>query len=77
MISKRYVALQGGFFILILTSLFLVEIVSTDDYMPMPIQTAEEFDKVLNVSWYNPEKPRDQQRYSLESMQTFLCSSRH
>ena len=37
------------------------QIVSTDDYMPMPIQTLEEFDKVLSVSWYNPEKPRDEQ----------------
>ncbi|KAF9892203.1 hypothetical protein FE257_002609 [Aspergillus nanangensis] len=36
------------------------EIVSTDDYMPMPIQTPEEFNKVLNVSWYNPEKPREE-----------------
>ncbi|OGM41593.1 exocyst complex component Sec15 [Aspergillus bombycis] len=41
------------------------EIVSTDDYMPMPIQTPEEFDKVLNVSWYTPEKPRE--------VQTFPC----
>ncbi|OOF91065.1 hypothetical protein ASPCADRAFT_9866 [Aspergillus carbonarius ITEM 5010] len=39
------------------------EIVSTDDYMPMPIQTIEEFDKVLNVSWYNPEKPREEQAF--------------
>ncbi|KAL4898457.1 exocyst complex component Sec15 [Aspergillus ambiguus] len=37
------------------------EIVSTDDYMPMPIQTPEEFDKVLNVSWYSPERPREEQ----------------
>ncbi|KAL1963202.1 hypothetical protein VTN77DRAFT_8635 [Rasamsonia byssochlamydoides] len=37
------------------------EIVSTDDYMPMPIQNQEEFDKVINVSWYTPEKPRDEQ----------------
>ncbi|PWY64291.1 exocyst complex component Sec15 [Aspergillus heteromorphus CBS 117.55] len=37
------------------------EIVSTDDYMPMPIQTMEEFDKVLNVSWYSPDKPRQEQ----------------
>ncbi|KAI9923541.1 hypothetical protein AWENTII_000550 [Aspergillus wentii] len=37
------------------------EIVSTDDYMPMPIQTLEEFDKVLNVSWYSPDKPREEQ----------------
>ncbi|CAG8244728.1 unnamed protein product [Penicillium salamii] len=28
------------------------EIVSTDDYMPMPIQTQEEHDKVLNVSCF-------------------------
>ncbi|KAJ5261885.1 hypothetical protein N7505_008752 [Penicillium chrysogenum] len=37
------------------------EIVSTDDYMPMPIQTQEEHDKVLNVSWYSPEQPREEQ----------------
>lgn len=37
------------------------EIVSTDDYMPMPIQTQEEYDKVLNVSWYSPEKPEEGQ----------------
>ncbi|KEY82701.1 exocyst complex component Sec15 [Aspergillus fumigatus] len=37
------------------------EIVSTDDYMPMPIQSLDEYDKVLNVSWYNPEKPREEQ----------------
>ncbi|KAJ5545353.1 hypothetical protein N7535_006258 [Penicillium sp. DV-2018c] len=39
------------------------EIVTTDDYMPMPIQTQEEHDKVLNVSWYNPEKPREEQMF--------------
>ncbi|KAJ6109779.1 hypothetical protein N7486_002014 [Penicillium sp. IBT 16267x] len=37
------------------------EIVSTDDYMPMPIQTLEEYDKVLNVSWYSPDKAREEQ----------------
>ncbi|PYH98927.1 exocyst complex component Sec15 [Aspergillus ellipticus CBS 707.79] len=37
------------------------EIVSTDDYMPMPIQTVGEFDKVLNVSWYNPDTPSEEQ----------------
>ncbi|KAL5332574.1 exocyst complex subunit Sec15-like-domain-containing protein [Aspergillus crustosus] len=36
------------------------EIVSTDDYMPMPIQTPEEFEKVLNVSWYTPSEPQEQ-----------------
>lgn len=37
------------------------QIVSTDDYMPMPIQNAEEYDKVLNVSWYTPDKPQEEQ----------------
>ncbi|KAL4976198.1 exocyst complex subunit Sec15-like-domain-containing protein [Aspergillus desertorum] len=36
------------------------EIVSTDDYMPMPIQTPEEFDKVLSVSWYTPSESQEQ-----------------
>ncbi|PGH27932.1 hypothetical protein AJ80_00482 [Polytolypa hystricis UAMH7299] len=39
------------------------EIVSTDDYMPMPIQNLEEYDKVLNVSWYTPEKPPEEQTF--------------
>lgn len=51
------------------------KIVSTDDYMPMPIQTPEEFDKVLNVSWYNPERPREEQTYVL-SPSVFFISSR-
>ena len=42
-----------------------LEIVSTDDYMPMPIQNSEEFEKVVNVSWYTPDRP-------LEAM-TFPC----
>ncbi|QVM06087.1 hypothetical protein D8B26_000800 [Coccidioides posadasii str. Silveira] len=37
------------------------EIVQSDDYMPMAIQNEEEYDKVLNVSWYTPEKPREEQ----------------
>lgn len=32
------------------------EIVSTDDYMPMPINSIEEYEKVLSVSWYTSEK---------------------
>ncbi|KAL1960012.1 hypothetical protein VTO42DRAFT_680 [Malbranchea cinnamomea] len=39
------------------------EIVSTDDYMPMPIQNEEEFDKVLSISWYTPDKPREEQTF--------------
>jgi hypothetical protein len=31
------------------------EIVATDDYMPMPIHSLEEYNKVVNVSWYKPE----------------------
>ncbi|CZT21865.1 related to secretory pathway protein (exocyst complex protein Sec15) [Ramularia collo-cygni] len=30
------------------------EIVSTDDYMPMPINDADEYNKVISVSWYTP-----------------------
>lgn len=33
--------------------------------MPMPIQTLEEYEKVLNVSWYSPEKPHEEQVYVL------------
>ncbi|KAK2072191.1 hypothetical protein P8C59_006562 [Phyllachora maydis] len=33
------------------------EIVSTDDYMPMAINSLEEYEKVLNVSWFTPETP--------------------
>jgi len=36
------------------------EIVSTDDYMPMPINTPDEYEKVVNVSWYTPDKPQEQ-----------------
>lgn len=32
----------------------VTQIVSTDDYMPMPINTPEEYDKVVDVSWYTP-----------------------
>ena len=39
------------------------EIVSTDDYMPMPINNLEEYDKVVNVSWYTPDKDRQSMRF--------------
>lgn len=35
-----------------------LEIVSTDDYMPMSINSLNEYDKVVSVSWYTPDKPR-------------------
>lgn len=31
--------------------------------MPMPIQSVEEYDKVINVSWYSPDSPREEQVY--------------
>lgn len=37
-----------------------MEIVSTDDYMPMPISNLDEYDKVVNVSWFTPDKPREE-----------------
>jgi hypothetical protein len=37
-----------------------LEIVTTDDYMPMPINSIEEYDKVVNVSWYTPDKEREE-----------------
>lgn len=33
------------------------EIVSTDDYMPMAINSAEEYEKVVNVSWFTQDTP--------------------
>ncbi|KAI9718974.1 MAG: hypothetical protein M1812_003859 [Candelaria pacifica] len=36
------------------------EIVSTDDYMPMPINNLDEYDKVVSVSWYEPAKDRNE-----------------
>ncbi|KAK1487002.1 hypothetical protein CTAM01_11935 [Colletotrichum tamarilloi] len=36
------------------------EIVSTDDYMPMAINTREEYEKVVNVSWFSQEKPLEE-----------------
>jgi hypothetical protein len=39
------------------------EIVSTDDYMPMPINSLDEYDKVINVSWYTPDITREELKY--------------
>ncbi|KAI9842525.1 MAG: hypothetical protein M1838_003097 [Thelocarpon superellum] len=39
------------------------EIVSTDDYMPMPINNVDEYDKVVNVSWYEPDKDRAELKF--------------
>ncbi|KAF4629909.1 hypothetical protein G7Y89_g8228 [Cudoniella acicularis] len=47
------------------------EIVSTDDYMPMPIGNMDEYDKVVNVSWFAPEKPREELRNFLNQFYFF------
>ncbi|EJT68762.1 exocyst complex component Sec15 [Gaeumannomyces tritici R3-111a-1] len=39
------------------------EIVSTDDYMPMAINNVEEYEKVVNVSWFTPEKPAEEMSF--------------
>jgi hypothetical protein len=39
------------------------EIVSTDDYMPMAINTMEEYEKVLNVSWFTQDKPLEELKF--------------
>ncbi|TPX09787.1 uncharacterized protein E0L32_008978 [Thyridium curvatum] len=36
------------------------EIVSTDDYMPMAINSVEEYEKVVNVSWFTQEKSAEE-----------------
>jgi len=36
------------------------EIVATDDYMPMSVDSLESYEKVLNVSWYEPSKDPSQ-----------------
>ncbi|KAG0135279.1 exocyst complex subunit Sec15-like-domain-containing protein [Tuber indicum] len=41
------------------------EIVTSDDYMPMPINSLQEYDNVVNVSWYKPDKERDQLEFPI------------
>jgi exocyst complex component 6 len=36
------------------------EIVSTDNYMPMGINSVEEYEKVVNVSWFTHETPMEE-----------------
>lgn len=36
------------------------EIVSTDDYMPMAINSVEEYEKVVNVSWFTHDKSAEE-----------------
>ena len=39
------------------------EIVSTDDYMPMPINRLDEYNKVVSVSFYTPDRPPEDIRF--------------
>ena len=39
------------------------EIVLTDDYMPMAISNLDEYEKVVSVSWYSPEKSKEELRF--------------
>ena len=39
------------------------EIVSTDDYMPMPINRLDEYNKVVSVSFYTPDRPAEEIRF--------------
>jgi hypothetical protein len=36
------------------------EIVFTDDYMPMPIDSLEQYEKVVNVSWFAQDQPLEE-----------------
>ena len=55
---KRYVARVDGESNLLLT--VVDKIVSTDDYMPMTINTPDEYEKVLKVTWFTPDKPTEE-----------------
>ena len=39
------------------------EIVSTDDYMPMAINSVEDYDKVVNVSWFSQDTPVEELQF--------------
>lgn len=41
------------------------QIVSTDDYMPMAINSMEEYEKVINVSWFSHNQDPEQLTYCL------------
>ncbi|KAI5793189.1 exocyst complex subunit Sec15-like-domain-containing protein [Geopyxis carbonaria] len=40
------------------------EIMTNDDYRPMPIENLEEYDNVANVSWFKEERPREELDFS-------------
>lgn len=41
------------------------EIVTTDDYMPMSMDNEEEYDKIMEVVWYQPETDRSELSFPL------------
>ncbi len=43
------------------------EIVSIDDYMPMPVSDREEYEKVLDATWFVDERPPEEIRYATAS----------
>lgn len=45
------------------TSEDFTEIVESDDYMPMPINNLEEYDKIIEVGWYVPDKERNEMSF--------------
>lgn len=40
------------------------QIVSTDDYMPMAINSLSDYEKVINVSWFTPDRPTEELTYA-------------
>lgn len=53
----------------------LNQIVSTDDYMPMAINSKEEYEKVINVSWFAQEKNLEDLPYASPLQQPANVSS--
>jgi len=51
----------------------LNQIVSTDDYMPMPISNLDEYDKVVNVSWFTPDKDREELTWAYPIHHSSTC----
>jgi len=43
-------------------------IVSTDDYMPMPVPNREQYEQVLDATWFVDERPPEEIRYASTSV---------
>jgi hypothetical protein len=60
----------------------LLKIVSTDDYMPVPIKTREEYDDVVSAAWFVDERSLNELTYvyrsawEKESMVVFFANLR-